>query len=281
VIHMPFWKMHGAGNDFILVDDRNLQFPDHNAPAIETLCRRRTGIGSEGFILIQPSTTAHFRMRFFNPDGHEADMCGNGARCVARLAHDLGVAEGTMIIETKAGTLSAQIQGDSVVLSLPEPTGYQSGQLISLPSGESISYTFLNTGVPHAVVLTDNIDSAPVADLGKAIRRHAAFEPDGTNVNFVSVEEMHRIRVRTYERGVEAETMACGTGIVASAVTAAMHTQAAPPISVLAASGDTLIVNFDLKNGTIHNITLTGPTVHVYSAELTLPMMSNGGKGEP
>jgi len=267
----PFWKMHGAGNDFILVDDRHCKFPERDAPTIAALCQRRTGIGSEGLILLQTSTVADFRMRFFNPDGHEVDMCGNGARCVARLACDLHVAAPSMRIETRAGTLLARVDEDSVQLTLPEPSEYQSTQTLAAVAGQDVHYAFLNTGVPHAIVLTESLDTDPVFRLGRAIRDHAQFAPSGTNVDFVQIDDEHHIRVRTYERGVENETLACGTGILAAAVTAALQNRVQPPVTVRAASGDLLIVDFRILDGTVLDLTLTGPAAYVFSGILALP----------
>ena len=259
----PFWKMHGAGNDFILIDDRSCSFPDSDTRMIAALCTRRTGIGSEGLILIRPSTIADFRMRFFNPDGGEVDMCGNGARCVSRLAYDLGITKVDMTIETRAGLLSASIQGDSVKLMLPAPHHFQKENRLTLPGGESINYAFLNTGVPHVVIMTDALENYPVKEHGRAIRQHADFAPEGTNVNFVASRGTGTIDVRTYERGVEDETLACGTGIVASAIAAAALQRVAPPVTVHAASGDTLYVDFHLQADSITQVSLTGPAVYV------------------
>jgi diaminopimelate epimerase len=266
----PFWKMHGAGNDFILIDDRQRRFPEHDTAAIAAICCRRTGIGSEGLILIQDADTADFRMRFFNPDGNEVDMCGNGARCVARLAHDIGVAGSTMTIETRAGRLSATVRNDAVQIYLPPPFECRSQQTLSLPSGETIQYDFLNTGVPHVVVLTESVEHDSIVDVGSAIRHHAAFLPNGTNANFVEIRSDHEIRVRTYERGVEDETLACGTGIAAAAVSAALYHGVQPPVSAMAQSGDCLVVDFRISDGKAEELSLTGPAVYVFSGEIAL-----------
>lgn len=266
----PFWKMHGAGNDFILVDDRDGCFPDQNADTIAAICSRRTGIGSEGLILIQVSDTADFRMRFFNPDGNEVAMCGNGARCVARLAYDIGAAGATMTIATRAGKLSAVIRDEDVQITMPPPSGCQPDQALELPSGEMIQYDFLNTGVPHVIVLSDSLEHYSVVDVGSAIRHHAAFSPEGTNANFVEVQSENAIRVRTYERGVENETLACGTGIVAAAVAATLYHGLRAPVSAQAQNGDTLVVDFSVENGNVQGLTLTGPAVYVFNGEVAL-----------
>ena len=266
----PFWKMHGAGNDFILIDDRQRRFPEHDTAAIAAICCRRTGIGSEGLILIQDADSADFRMRFFNPDGNEVDMCGNGARCVARLAHDIGVAGSAMTIETRTATLSATVRDDAVQIFLPPPSECQPQQTLSLPSGRTIQYDFLNTGVPHVVVLTEAVEHDSIVDVGRPIRHHAAFSPNGTNANFVEIRDGHEIRVRTYERGVEDETLACGTGIAAAAVSAVLYHGVEPPVSARAQSGDCLVVDFQVANGEVENLSLTGPAVYVFSGEIAL-----------
>ena len=262
-----FWKMHGAGNDFILMDDRALALRSLTPRAIAALCRRRTGIGSEGAILIQPSTQAHFRMRFFNPDGGEADMCGNGARCVARLAHELGAAPSRMTIETAAGLLRAEVLGDQVRLHMPEPADWRLDQTIEI-HGRPLRYSFVNTGVPHVVAEVADLPACPVAEWGAAVRGHPAFAPAGTNVNFVALAPPSALRVRTFERGVEAETLACGTGATASALVAARLGRLKPPVQVETAGGYTLTVDFRLTAQGAADVTLLCPAEHVFKGEV-------------
>lgn len=262
-----FWKMHGAGNDFILVDDRERCFPEHDRAWIEQLCRRRTGIGAEGLILIQPSEKADFRMRFFNPDGREVEMCGNGARCVARLANVLGAAPDRMRIETMAGTLQADMQGRDIRLHMTPPLDLQTGRTLTIES-QRLSFGSVNTGVPHVVVETEDLDTCRVPELGAAIRFHRVFRPDGTNANFVTVTGPRSLRIRTYERGVEAETLACGTGIVAGALVAARAGKVKPPVKVSPASGDTLTVDF---TDAMDRVTLLGPAAFVFQGTLGGP----------
>ncbi len=263
----PFWKMHGAGNDFILIDDRAVTFPATTA-LVSRLCARHTGIGSDGLLLIQPSTSADFRMRFFNPDGGEADMCGNAARCVARLARELGVAGRSMRIETRAGVLSATVNGADVTLTMTPPAGWRLDRALTTPDGRSVAYDFVNTGVPHAVIRTSDVAALPVRGLGAAVRYHADFAPAGTNADFVEVTGERALSVRTYERGVEDETLACGTGIVAAAVVALRHGWVKAPVEVRAASGDRLTVDGVPGDGAVTHVTLTGPAAHVYRGEV-------------
>lgn len=263
---LPFWKMHGAGNDFILIDDRAGGFPAGKAALIAALCARRTGIGSDGLILLDRSASAHVRMRFFNPDGHPAEMCGNGARCAARLAHELGAAPADLVLETAAGPVPASVRGNSVAVRLTPPAAWRLDGLADLPGG-AVRYGFVNTGVPHAVVLVEDLASCDVAGLGRSLRRHAAFAPAGTNVNFVRLVAPNTLEIRTYERGVEGETLACGTGIAAAALILARRGAVQPPVSVRTAGGDTLQVAFDIAGDRVDNVVLTGPAVHVFQGE--------------
>ena len=264
---IPFWKMHGAANDFIVVDDRTLTFPSADTDWLQHIMRRHTGVGSEGVLLIQPSATVDFRMRFFNPDGGEVDMCGNVARCIARLAHELKVAPARMQFETGAGVVGAEILGDQVRLTMTTPKDWRLGrQLHAL--GRDWAYNFVNSGVPHAVVQVENLAELDVQALGAAIRYHTDFAPKGTNANFISVTGPDTVRLRTYERGVEAETPACGTGIVAAGLIAGRTGLVRPPVKVIPASGDTLTVDFQLTADGAERVTLLGPAAHVFRGEL-------------
>jgi diaminopimelate epimerase len=267
-MNFPFWKMHGASNDFVLVDDRALTFPSSDAGWIASIGARRTGVGCEGIILIQPSRTADFRMRFFNPDGSEVEMCGNGARCVARLAAEIGAAPQTMTIETVAGKLTASADGQQVRLGMTEPKDWRMDQAL-LVEGKNLPYHFVNSGVPHAVFFPEDLDRCDVQTLGRAVRYHADFAPAGTNANFVQITGPDSIRVRTYERGVEAETLACGTGIVASALIAARIGKVAGPVRITPASGDVLVVDFQPGPAGMTHVSLVGPAVHVFQGVLS------------
>ncbi|MCK5528627.1 MAG: diaminopimelate epimerase [Kiritimatiellae bacterium] len=265
-MNIPFWKMHGASNDFILVDDRAGQFPAADRDWLAGIAARRTGIGCEGIILIQPSDKADFRMRFYNPDGGEVEMCGNGARCVARLANDIGVAAQTMTIDTVAGILQAEAMGDSVRLGMTKPFDLLLEK--DLTGDTPITYSSLNTGVPHVVVVVEDIDECDVMALGNMLRYHQEFAPAGTNVNFLKKTGPNSIRVRTYERGVEAETLACGTGMVAASLIAAKLGLVEAPVDVTPASGDVLTVDFKIVGDEFEDVTLLGPAVHVFEGTL-------------
>ncbi len=264
---IPFWKMHGAANDFIVVDDRSLSFPAQDRSWLRSIMARHTGVGSEGVLLIQPSTRSDFRMRFFNPDGGEVDMCGNGARCIARLAHELGVASEKMSFDTGAGVVRAEIQGDHVRLTMTTPTDWRLNRSLTI-EGRSYAYHFVNSGVPHAVVEVADLAAVDVQRVGAAIRYHADFAPKGTNANFIQVTGPDSLHLRTYERGVEAETPACGTGIVAAGLLAGRSGRVQTPVQVVPASGDTLVVNYRLTADGAEDVTLYGPAAHVFRGEL-------------
>ena len=265
----PFWKMHGAGNDFILADDRACLWPLDNPRWIARLCHRSLGIGSDGLILVRPPRDgAHFRMLFFNPDGHPAAMCGNGMRCVARLAAELGIAPPDMQIETDAGPHRATVlDGNQVRIQMPAPRDFRTGLAFGW-HGDFLTLHAIDSGVPHAALLVEgDLGDVEVQELGAAIRHSPHFDPEGTNADFLKVVARNVIDLRTYERGVEAETLACGTGAVAAAAIAARLglVDSAAPVRVHTAGGDTLSITLD--PGT----TLTGPAVHVFRGTVPAP----------
>ncbi len=234
-------------------------FPLDDTFFIRQISARTTGVGCDGIILMQPSVTADIRMRFINPDGGEVDMCGNGARCLARMAHDLGAAEAKLVIETNAGPVSAMVQDGQVTLELTAPADLQ----LDLDLGFSCATDFVNTGVPHVVAWTDDVPAVDLIKLGRYIRYHERFSPQGTNADFAKVEADGTLTVRTYERGVEAETLACGTGAVAAAVLAAHRGWISLPVAVHCVSGFDLVIN-SVKGKT----TLSGNAVKVFDGEL-------------
>jgi diaminopimelate epimerase len=261
---LPFSKLQGTGNDFIIVDNRKKIFeafckgiPEREA--IKKICSRRTGVGADGLILIETSDTANFRWRFFNSDGSTAEMCGNGARCAARFAKEKGIAPDKMKFETLAGTIEAEVKDRSVKVKLSKPKDLKQNIKVCGLTGH-----FINTGVPHFVVFTDRVDLVNVKELGRKIRNDELFKPNGTNVNFAEVR-LDRVLVRTYERGVEDETLACGTGSVASALIAAKVFNLPSPVTVETRSGELLKVYFDEN---FEEVFLEGETIYVYDGEL-------------
>jgi diaminopimelate epimerase len=257
-----FYKMTGGGNDFILIDNREGKVDaDALRPSIPLICRRRFSVGADGLIILEHSAKAHFRWRFFNADGSEAEMCGNGGRCAARLAHLLGMAPADLTFETRAGLIKAQVKGTIVQLTLPPPSDIRLG--IFLPIGDKeISVDFVNTGVPHAVILAPDLHEVDVVGLGRRIRQHEAFQPGGTNVDFISVDN-GRVAIRTYERGVEDETLACGTGAVAAAIIAGVRGLTSSPTTVIPRSGEPLII-YSEGTGKIKEVSLEGEVRMIY-----------------
>jgi diaminopimelate epimerase len=218
--NLHFYKMSASGNDFILIDDRDSiiepQFNDL-PHFVERVCRRRHSVGADGLILIRKSEACDFSWRFFNADGSEAEMCGNGGRCAARFAFLNGIAGEAMAFETLAGIMKATVKHNRVKLQLSSPKDISLDYPIALENRE-LFVSSVNTGVPHVILLTDDIEYAPVEELGRLVRYHGSFAPKGTNVDFVKIIDRKNFQVRTYERGVEGETYACGTGAVAVGV---------------------------------------------------------------
>ena len=264
-----FVKMSGTGNDFILIDHRRPAIhPEAMAEFAALVCRRKFSVGADGLILIEDSEQADFRWRFFNGDGSVAEMCGNGARCAARFAYMQGIAPARMRFETIAGIIEAAVSDLEVAVRMTTPKDLQLQQTIEV-EGEQIDLHFVDTGVPHAVCFVENVDQIDVCDLGSKVRHHEAFMPAGTNVNFVGRTE-NGFKVRTYERGVEDETLACGTGATAAALIAALTDKAKSPVNIITSGGDTLTISFDLTDVPgADNVFLKGPAHLIYKGELT------------
>jgi len=243
-IDHSFVKMHGCGNDFILFDDRDGRLESSISPSVvKMLCDRRLGIGADGLILIQNSGHADFGWRFFNSDGSVAELCGNGARCAARFAYMTDVAPRETTLETLTGILRAVVMDDRrVKIEMPRPCDLSMDEQLSL-GGERLSVSVINTGVPHAVVFVGRLDDFPVLTAGKLLRNHERFQPGGSNANFVRFLSDNQLAIRTYERGVEDETPACGTGAVAAALVGIKRNDMRPPISVVTKSGERLTVH--------------------------------------
>ena len=267
---LDFLKMSGAGNDFILVDNR-AQRIHLTTEQIVKLCHRQLGIGADGIMLLipSPSERAEWAWQFYNNDGSHAEMCGNGARCFARFIQKLTGVTGKTSFETGAGVISAEFDGERVTVNLTKPSELRLNERV-LVDGEQMTIHSLNTGVPHAVLFVLDADQAMVQKLGSTIRYHSNFAPKGTNVNFVQELGPNFIRVRTYERGVEGETLACGTGVTASALIASKVHQFTSPVKIQVQSGDTLEVSFTEKNGEFDNVCLNGPADFVYEGRIQI-----------
>jgi diaminopimelate epimerase len=254
-----FYKLQASGNDFILLDNRKLKIGNSKLKGIaKKFCQRKLGIGADGLLVIEPAKKAKFKMRIFNPDGSEPQMCGNGARSVAgwtRLK--------TLSFETKAGIIEAKTGKNQVKIKLSDPKGLKLNIPIKV-LGRKIKVNFINTGVPHAVILVQGLEEIDVEAIGQAVRWHKRFSPRGVNVDFVEVLKGDLIKIRTYERGVEAETLACGTGAVASAIIATSKNRK----KVLTKSGEILKVCFEKNRGKINNVWLEGKADLVYKGEI-------------
>jgi diaminopimelate epimerase len=224
-------------------------------------------VGADGLILVEPSSKAEFRMRIFNADGSEAEMCGNGARCVARFAEILGIAGSHMAFETLAGLIRADVHGGRVKVQLSQPQDLRLRQSIDV-DGVTHHVHSINTGVPHAVIFCSDLEEIAVQALGRRIRFHPAFQPRGTNVNFAAVLDTHTLAIRTYERGVEDETLACGTGAVASALVGASLGLVPSPVQVRVRSGETLTVYFSGRGPEFHEVFFEGEVRLIYQGEL-------------
>ena len=263
-----FFKMSGSGNDFILIDNRS-QSLAMGSPTefVRRICERKVSVGADGLILIENSDRADFRWRFFNADGSEVDMCGNGGRCAARFAFIKGIAGKRLSFETGAGIIDAEVEGDVVKLRLTDPHHVKISFSIMIEN-RHLEVSFINTGVPHAVHLVLNLDRFDVFQVGRKIRYHNEFQPEGTNANFMEVKDRHTIRVRTYERGVEDETLACGTGAVASALISSGKGLVESPVDVRVKSGETLKIYFRKTDGEFKDIYLEGKTKVVYEGRL-------------
>jgi len=266
---IEFFKIQGSGNDFILIDNRENALRDVGKieEFVRTVCRPHTAVGADGLIVIENSDRAHFRWRFFNADGSEVEMCGNGGRCAARFAVIKGIAPPTMSFETRAGIIDAEVSGDAVKLRLTDPRDLRKAYPIDL-GGTPTLVNSINTGVPHVVVFVNDPDGHDVVGMGRAIRYHAEYQPAGTNANFARVLNRHRIKLRTYERGVEDETLACGTGAVATALIAAWTGLVDSPVDVLVRSGETLKIHFEKTGKGFEKVYLEGGTTVVYQGFL-------------
>lgn len=270
-----FTKMHGAGNDFVLIDDRDGTFPERGS-LIAAMAANRTGIACEGVILVRKSTKADFRMTFYNPDGTEAELCGNGSRCVAAFAKRIGaVKSNCMTFETGAGLVDAEIVDEGLVkIWMPEPKDRRYGCAAASGDGStSVTGDYLVVGVPHFIVPVTAVTKVDVDQAGRALRLSPEFAPNGTNVDFVQYIPPSKALVRTYERGVEAESGACGTGAVATAVAGVEAHGMSLPMHVRFSQGYDLVIDGDYRRSQGTGFTLTGPVRVVFEGEIDLDLL--------
>jgi diaminopimelate epimerase len=266
---LTFAKMAGGGNDFVVVDHRTARVADPAALA-RRVCTPHLSVGADGLILVESSARATFRMRYWNSDGSVGEFCANGTRCAARFAFMNVIAPRRMTIETGAGITGAEVSdGGLVTLALQPPHSFRPERPLRV-GDRTVRGSFIVVGVPHYVIfLRDELWTQDIAPLGRAIRTHPDLQPAGANVNFVVVRGPNEIEVRTYERGVEAETLSCGSGVVASSAVSALFGKVKPPVSVLTRSGITLEVNLRVDGGELHDVQLRGDARLVYRAAFT------------
>lgn len=265
---VEFWKMNGSGNDFILIDNRDGSVTNGDMGRIvKHICRRRVSVGADGVIFVVPSARYDFGWRFFNADGGEVEMCGNGGRCVSRFAFLKQIAGPEMTFETKAGPVSAVVCGKRVKVGMPNPEQLTLDMNIDFLTGWQ-HCDFAHTGVPHVVITVEDLDHHPVVDQGRMIRYHERFSPEGTNADFITRRAPDRLAIRTYERGVEDETLACGTGAIAAALVALKRDWVTAPVRVDTEGGEALTIHVRRADGVIEQVWLEGNTAIAYQAVL-------------
>jgi diaminopimelate epimerase len=271
---IAFTKMTGAGNDFVLVDNRGGVYRFDHAKFAVAACDRRYGIGADGLLVLENSSHPDFKMMYYNADGSYGGMCGNGGRCAAKYVLN-GSGRTTTAFEALNHVYHAELHGEAVSLHMKDPSGVQIGKTLYL-LGEPLTYNFVNTGGPHVVILTKDLrpvhqksfEHSGVNELGRLIRNDQAFSPDGANVNFIEVKDGTQVIMRTYERGVEDETLACGTGSVASAVVAAELFNLSSPVDILTRSREHLSISFERAGGKYQKAVLTGPARKVFDGSV-------------
>lgn len=271
--------MNGSGNDFILIDNRTAIIDPEAAPELaRSLCRRKVSVGADGLILIENDAEVDFSWRFFNADGSSAEMCGNGGRCVARLANMLGICGSRLSFRTLAGIVRAEVMGSRVKLQMTSPRDLRLDEKLELSDG-SVVVQHINTGVPHTVFIMDtakDLEKQDILSRGREVRYHSHYAPAGTNVNFITVLGQRSLEIRTYERGVEDETLACGTGATAVALVAAAKGLVEPPVDVRTRSGETLTIYF--SGETPEEVYMEGAATVVYQGQLWQEAVDNPGR---
>jgi diaminopimelate epimerase len=278
IIEIPFTKASGAGNDFVIVDNRDKFLPADLSTFARRICSRHFGVGADGLLILDNSSSAHFKMHYYNSDGSYGGMCGNGGRCLARYAFTNGITPRKMSFESLDFIYRAEVIDDLVSLSMKDPLGLR--PLPTHPWGATISRAFyIDTGSPHVVAFVAGVKDIAVASLGSRIRHDPLFAPSGTNVNFVEVMSNNSLRLRTYERGVEAETLACGTGTVAAGIVANQYFGTRFPVKVRVESGECLTVRATVVSGQVRFPELEGSAHILFSGKLLYDVKSNSIAG--
>jgi diaminopimelate epimerase len=260
-MHIKFYKYQGTGNDFVMIDNRLDTFPKNDVRLIERLCHRRFGIGADGLILLENDLDTDFKMVYYNSDGNQSTMCGNGGRCLVAFAKKLDIITNATAFMAIDGLHHAWVNADELV----------SLQMIDVNEiSIENDYTYLNTGSPHHVQIVDDLVHYDVKEKGSAIRYGNLYGKEGSNINFVKKVNDYTFALRTYERGVEDETLACGTG--ATAVAIAMHATAQTVDNTITidVEGGKLLVSFEAKNNKYSNVVLTGPAEFVFEGTVEI-----------
>ncbi len=270
---LKFFKLSGSGNDFILFDNRKGILPQDLPNLVKRICRRRFSIGADGVLVLEQSQTADFRMRYFNADGSEAPVCGNGAMCIAKFAQLLGIVGEEPVFEASDGVHRAKIRGDSVMVKLKEPSEVKLSFPLELGK-KTVEASSVNTGVPHLVLILGDVAKVPVLSWGRRLRHHPLFGPEGTNVDFVQVLDEKKLILRTYERGIEGETLACGTGAAAAALVSGWKGMVSPPVEVETRGGDILKVYFKISEKKAEDVWIEGKVELAFEGEISLPTES-------
>lgn len=264
-----FEKYAGCGNDFILFDNRQGTFPLDHPGIIQSLCSRKQGIGADGVLLLENSSHADARMRIFNSDSSEAEMCGNGLRCFAKWLQTLGYDSPTLSIEVMGRFLITRQEGDGISIEMGPPQHIEWNIPVSY-NARLLTVHHMNTGVPHTILFAKELDTIDLADLGPYLRNHPLWMPKGTNVTVVQQLGKKKFKIRTFERGVEGETLACGTGATAAALASARLCDAISPIVIETLSKEELIIHFAFENGNFSEVTLTGAAQRIFKGEIVL-----------
>ncbi len=260
-----FAKYVGCGNDFIIFDNRNESFPYSDKKGIKGLCHRQCGVGADGVILLENSVKADFRMRIFNADGSEAEMCGNGIRCFVKYCHNLFPAKKSFTVETMHRLHKAAVEQEGISVDMGDPTEFKE---VTVPfQNQILDFHFINTGVPHAVHFHPDIDTVELDQLGPYIRHHPSWGPPGTNVTLVQQLDKQRCKIRTFERGVEGETLGCGTGAAAATLAVARLHKLTGPLTI-DMKGGSLKIGFHNENGIFSNLTMTGPAFCTFQGHI-------------
>ena len=262
---ISFYKMVASGNDFVVVDNRKKVIADAVSFARQ-VCQRHTGVGGDGVLLLETSQKADFKIRILNAEGSEAEACGNGFRCVALLAHERFGFSRKRRFESLAGVIDADVKRSRVRVRLMDPKEFRDREKIKV-NGRELHYYFIRVGVPHVVIFVEGLSKVPVFEIGRAIRHHPHFQPAGTNVNFVEVTGSGSVNVETYERGVEQNTLACGTGSTASAIVSAKAGYVRPPVRVKTRGGEILTVDFTKKGDKMQDVYLEGEAKLVFEGK--------------